>query len=128
MDHRAVPLEVLREFARDESERTSLRQVATMLGLGRTTLQKFIGAETTPHPRVRRKIALWYLEAGRGGDTAPEPARAPSPYGSAVATLLDGIDQARHDDARAELLDAIAALHAAYGSGPPAWLAELRGG
>ncbi|MBB4636153.1 hypothetical protein [Longimicrobium terrae] len=126
MDHRAVPLEVLREFARDESERTSLRQVATMLGLGRTTLQKFIGAETTPHPRVRRKIALWYLEAGPGGDAAV-PARAPSPYGSAVDTLLDGIDQARHHDARAELLDAIAALHAAHGSGPPAWLAELRG-
>lgn len=126
MDHRAVPLEVLREFARDQSERTSLRHVATMLGLGRTTLQKFIGAETTPHPRVRRKIALWYLEAERG-DAAGSP-RAPSPYGSAVDTLLDGIDQARHDDARAELLDAIAALHAAHGSGPPAWLAELRGG
>lgn len=124
MDHRAVPLEVLREFARDESERTSLRQVATMLGLGRTTLQKFIGAETTPHPRVRRKIALWYLEAE---GAAAGPARAPSPYGSAVDTLLDGIGQDRHHDARAELLDAIAALHAAYGSGPPAWLAGLRG-
>lgn len=126
MDHRAVPLDVLREFARDESERTSLRQVASMLGLGRTTLQKFIGAETTPHPRVRRRIALWYLENASG-----EPRGASEPdtsvYTAAVDTLLNGIDKDRYPAARAYLVDAVSAVHTDHGSGTPPWLAGLRG-
>lgn len=125
MDHRAVPLEVLREFARDESERTSLRQVAIMLGLGRTTLQNFIAGETTPHPRVRRKIALWYLESASGASGSAPPASA---HASAIGTLLDGIGEERHDAARADLVDAVAAVHATHGSGPPPWLAGLREG
>lgn len=50
MDHRTVPLEVLREFARSYAELTSLRTVAEDAGVGRSTVHSFITTEkhTTP--------------------------------------------------------------------------------
>jgi hypothetical protein len=60
-DHRSVPLDVLRDFARSEAELTSIRLAAEDAGVGRATPHKFITAGTKPHLRVRRLLALWYL-------------------------------------------------------------------
>lgn len=59
--YRAIPLAVLRDFARDEAERSSIRALASVIGVGRGTLSSFIEASTSPHPRVKRLVALWYL-------------------------------------------------------------------
>lgn len=124
MDHRAVPLDVLREFARDEAERSSLRQVAASLGLGRTTLQKFIAAETTPHPRVRRLVALRYLESRGQGKSEPE--RIPLAVTSAFGVLLETIPEARRRAAVTNLAGVLERLHAESGSPPPGWVVQLR--
>jgi hypothetical protein len=46
MDHRTVPVEVLREFARSQVELSSIRLVAEDAGVGRSTVHKFISAGT----------------------------------------------------------------------------------
>lgn len=60
---RSIPLAVLRQYARAAAERASVRSVAERIGIGRTTLNYFISGDTNrnPHPRVRRKVALWYV-------------------------------------------------------------------
>lgn len=124
MDHRAVPVEALREFARDRAELSSVRQVAAEVGLGRTTLHNFISADTTPHPRVRRLLALWYL---REKEKEKEgTAVSPETYTAALAILLRGIPAEQQAQARAALVERIAAIHANAGVGLPSSLAELR--
>jgi hypothetical protein len=59
--YRKVHVEELRRFVQDETELTSIRRVAAEVGIGRTTLHKFVAGETIPHPRVRRLLAIWYL-------------------------------------------------------------------
>lgn len=60
-EHRAVPLYLLREFYMDMVELTSLRDVASAAGIRRSTLRNFV-AGTIPHPRIRRLLALYYLQ------------------------------------------------------------------
>ncbi|HEY0017603.1 MAG TPA: hypothetical protein VGC13_14930 [Longimicrobium sp.] len=122
MDHRSIPVHTLREFARDRAELSSVRQVAAEVGLGRTTLHNFISADTTPHPRVRRLLALWYLREKE----IEESRVADEGYSAALDILLAGIPEAERASARAELLERIAALHAAFGAGAPPWLHDLR--
>jgi hypothetical protein len=109
MDHRTVPLEVLREFARSQAELSSIRLVAEDAGVGRSTLHKFISAGTMPHPRVRRLLALWYLRRVSGIDelelVRPYVAALevlfgslPEPYrGRAMMAVLDDVDHACTD-------------------------------
>lgn len=127
MDHRSVPLDVLREFARDESERTSLRQVAANLGLGRTTLQKFINAETTPHPRIRRQIALWYL-ASRDQARSPEPEPDVDAAQAALQVLVGDLPEEYREGAIRQLITRIEQLYASQGIPAPGWGAALRPG
>src|SRR5688500_4392342 len=83
-DHRAVPLAVLRDFARSMAELSSIRLVAEDAGVGRSTLHTFITDGTTPHPRIRRLLALWYLRRQSGLDEI-ELLR---PYVAALDVLL----------------------------------------
>lgn len=122
MDHRAVPVETLREFARDRAELSSVRQVAAEVGLGRTTLHNFISEDTTPHPRVRRLLALWYLREKE----KEEAALSPETYSAALAILLRGVPAEQRAQARAALIERIAALHANAGVRLPLGLAELQ--
>jgi hypothetical protein len=57
-DYRAIPVDVPRDFARTQTEITSIRQVADDVGVGRSTLHKFILGRTAPQPRVRRLLAV----------------------------------------------------------------------
>lgn len=83
-DHRAVPLEVLREFTRSMAETSSIRLVAEDAGLNRSTVHKFITAGSTPHPRCRRLLALWYLRRVEGIDEMD----LLRPYAAALDVLL----------------------------------------
>ncbi|HEU4883626.1 MAG TPA: hypothetical protein VFT45_15305 [Longimicrobium sp.] len=121
-DHRAVPVETLREFARDRAELTSVRQVAAEAGLGRTTLRNFLTRGTTPHPRVRRILALWYL-----GEKAKEQTPfLPEDYISAFDILLDGLPDDHRARAAAVLVERLVAMYASAGVEIPPALAELR--
>jgi|GEM_PF-5028860 len=121
MDHRAVPLEVLRDFVRSQTELSSIRQVAAEVGLGRTTLHAFINGETNPHPRVRRVLALWYLQKL---EQAPDIDVA-RPYVSALHILLSDVPEDRRQEAQQSLLTLLAETHDAAGAAPR-WLELLR--
>jgi hypothetical protein len=121
-EHRAVPVEAMRRFAQDQAELTSIRQVAAEIGLGRTTLHKFVAGETMPHPRVRRLLALWYLR--RQGHAAGDDV-AVRPYASALQILLGGVPEDVRERTTAEVLDVLERGYATAGE-PPAWLDALR--
>lgn len=121
-DHRAVPLETLRDFARDEAERTSLRQVAAAVGVGRTTLQNFIQAETSPHPRVKRLVALWYLKE----TTRSKEEETSEAYASALDLLVGAVPVERRSEARATLVAMVEQVHTLLGVPLPRELAALR--
>ncbi|MBW3572578.1 MAG: hypothetical protein KY467_15860 [Gemmatimonadetes bacterium] len=121
-DHRTVPLEVLREFARSEAERTSLRHAAEDAGVGRSTIHKFIMGGTTPHPRVRRLLALWYLRRMQGVDEV-ELIR---PYAAALDVLLAQVPATTVQRVTLGVLASIRDGIAAEGEDPPRWLDVLR--
>lgn len=123
MEYRAVSVETLREFARDRAELTSVRQVAAEVGLGRTTLHNFISGDTTPHPRVRRLLALWYLR-----EKDNQKAFSPADFASALTILLGELPAEQRAQATAALVDRIAALYASVGVAMPPGLAALRQG
>jgi hypothetical protein len=119
---RNIPLEVLREFVRTQSEETSIRQVAADIGLGRTTLHSFINAETTPHPRIRRKIALWYLDWLQ---SAPDMDLV-RPYAAALDVLTEGMPERQREGAVEIVLDGLELGFCSDGDSPPRWVEVLR--
>jgi hypothetical protein len=119
---RDIPLEVLREFVRTQAEETSIRQVAADFGLGRTTLHSFINAETTPHPRIRRKIALCYLDWLQ---TAPDLDLV-RPYAAALDVLTEGMPERQREGAVEIVLDGLELGFGSDGDSPPRWVEVLR--
>lgn len=121
MDHRAVPLEVLRDFVRSQAELSSIRQVAAEVGLGRTTLHTFINGETNPHPRVRRLLGLWYLQKL---EQAPDIDVA-RPYVAALEILLSEVPEERRRAAQQSMLELLTETHSEAGAAPR-WLELLQ--
>jgi hypothetical protein len=122
MDHRSVPVEVLREFARTQAELSSIRTIAEDAGVGRSTLHKFITAGTTPHPRVRRLLALWYLRRMSGLDEL-ELIR---PYVAALDVLFGDVPDPARVRATRGVLDSVERAYAEIGEESPRWLDVLR--
>lgn len=122
MDHRKVPLEVLREFARSYAELTSMRHVAEDAGVGRSTVHKFITEGTKPHPRIRRLLALWYLRRVSGIDEF-ELIR---PYVSALETLIRDVPDPSRTRAMLAVLDNVERACAEAGEETPRWVTVLR--
>ncbi|MBB4635934.1 hypothetical protein FHS01_001950 [Longimicrobium terrae] len=114
-DWRAVPIETVRAWVRDEADASSLRLVARRAGLGRTTLKKFIGGETSPHPRIRRSLTLLYLSS------------VPSVADAALDVLTANVPDQARAGARGALLELLARLHTAEGVNPPSWAVEGAG-
>lgn len=123
-DHRSVALEALRDFVRAEVERTSIRELAARIGIGRTTLHSFVGEETTPHPRVRRLLGLWYLKWIEIADEID----AVRPYTGALETLVAGVSDVERAATVGRVLAEVAAGYAAGENPPPRWLDLLRRG
>lgn len=57
-NYRAIPVDILRDFARTQTEVTSIWQVADDVGVGRSTLHKFILGPHGTVARVRRLLGL----------------------------------------------------------------------
>lgn len=122
-DHRAVPLDVLREFTRSLAEMSSIRHVAEDAGVSRSTLHKFITAGTTPHPRVRRLLALLYLRRAAGVDEL-EIVR---PYASALDVLLGDVPEPLLQTVTLNVLRAVGEVFPPDGEHEaPRWLEALR--
>lgn len=122
MDYRSVPVEVLREFARTQAELSSIRTISEDAGIGRSTLHKFITAGTTPHPRVRRLLALWYLRRMSGLDEL-ELVR---PYVAALDVLFGDVADPARVRATRSVLDSVERAYAEVGEESPRWIEVLR--
>lgn len=122
-NRREVPIEIVRELARHRAEQRTLRYVASQIGVGLSTLHNFVRG-AMPHPRIRQKLAEWYVrEVGQGGDAYPDVA-----YASAVQVLVAGIPADRRKDAAEDLVSLLEALHSKHGLPTPPWLERLRSG
>lgn len=119
---RDVPLDAIRELARDRAELASLRHVAPVIGLGHSTLHNFLTG-AAPHPRVRRLLGLWYLRE-TGAEGAEEVALRP--YASSLDTLLGEMPESARAGTAGEVLDVLGRAYAASGAIYPAWLQALR--
>lgn len=118
VDHRMIPVEVLREFAMHQAELTSIRLAAEDAGVGRSTLHKFIAQGSMPHARIRRLLALWYIRRVEGLELA-EYAR---PYVAAFENLFSGLPE----PSIRRVLDTIAEEFAAAERETPRWIAVIR--
>lgn len=119
-DHRSVPLEVLREFVRSGAEMSSIRAVAADAQVNRSTVHKFITAGTTPHPRVRRLLALWYFRHLSGMDEL----ELTRPYAAALDVLLADVPSSAVPDVT---LNVLRAIGAAFADGEaPRWVDVVR--
>lgn len=122
VDHRDVPLEVLREFMRSAAEMYSIRSIAEDARVGRSTMHSFINAGTMPHLRTRRLLALCYLRRLSGLNEL-ELVR---PYRSALATLLSDVMEPSRGVLTLTVLEAIAQACLAQGDDTPRWIQILR--
>lgn len=113
---RAIPIPTLRGFYADLAERNSIRVVAGWSGIGHSTLHNFLQG-ASPHPRVRRLLALYYVTAQQGGDqTGGRP--------EALAALVADIEESRRRKAVRGILQV---LEAGFGNGKvPPWIAAIR--
>lgn len=121
-DHRAVPLEVLRDFVRSQAELTSIRHVVEDAGVGRSTLHQFISSGTTPHPRIRRLLGLWYLRRLAGLDEVD----LLRPYFAALDVLLGGAVELVREGITLDLLRAVETRFGEAGQDPPHWVGVMR--
>lgn len=121
-DYRGIPTEVLRDFARSQTEASSIRSVADEVGLSHSALHKFVTGRTNPQPRVRRLLGLWYLEKVEQAHDI-DVAR---PYAAALEILLSEIPHERRGAAEQEVLSMLAQVHTPTGEPPPRWLELLR--
>lgn len=120
-DPRSVPVEVLRDFARSQTEVASIRVVADAVGIGRSTLNKFILGRTSPQPRIRRLLALWYLERS---EFAAEYDVVRT-YASALDTLTSLLTTERRTATATRIIAELEAGFAADNIQVPRWLHVL---
>ena len=119
---RDVPLDAVRDLAREHAERSSLRQLAPEIGLGHSTLHNFVKG-ASPHPRVRRLLGLWYLRETAG---SPEEFKL-RPYVAALDVLLADVHESARARARVTLLECVSDhVYGVSGGESPDWLAALR--
>lgn len=121
MEHREVPAEVLREFARQQVESSSIRLAAQAAGVGRTTMHKFIYAGTTPYPRVRRLLVLWYIRQVAG----VEEVEGIHPCKYALRLLLSHVPRRSRHRVAAEMLSILERGYADAGEVTPVWVTML---
>ncbi|HST60798.1 MAG TPA: hypothetical protein VLK84_19005 [Longimicrobium sp.] len=120
---RAIPVEQLRRWYQDQCELTSIRDVCTDVGIGRTTLHKFVAGETIPHPRNRRMLALHYVKRVGLAEPDDEDGRMAE---SAVGLLSRFFPPKNQRRMRLVLLDRMEDEFREAGCDVPEWLPRLR--
>lgn len=103
-----VPDEVLRDFYRSELDRSSFRRIEDRIGVGRTTLAKFLQG-SQPTKRIKRQLTAGYL-----GETDTDHHRG-------ALVLLVGHDVRMQEAATRALVD----VYRTQGHTAPSWLTRL---
>lgn len=93
-----VPVEVLREAARERVTSSSLRIAAAEIGMSWKGLELFVGG-TRPHPATVRKLTEWYLR--RAALNEEEPTR--EMIAAAVAVIVRQLPLAYREGATKQL-------------------------
>lgn len=119
-DYRAIPVEVLRDFALSQTETSSIRDVADQIGISHSALYKFVTGRTAPQPRTRRLLGLWYLDATERADEL-DVAR---PYAASLGMLLAGLPEPLRTRMEEKVLADLADGYTHVGP-PPRWLEVL---
>lgn len=118
-----VPIETVRELARGRSEQRSLRYVAEQIGVGLSTLHNFLRG-SMPHPRIRYKLAEWYVgEVRRDGEAFTD-----GTYVSAVQVIVSAVPAEGRTDATEDVISLVERLHDKHGLRRPVWVERLRSG
>lgn len=106
-------MDTLREWVRDETERTSLRAVAQAAEISHTTIVNFLAEPgRRRHVRVRRSLGMLYLA---------ESANTAQSVESAADVLLTGLPGDHVENARQALLGFVVELHQRFAGRLPPW-------
>jgi predicted transcriptional regulator len=111
-----ISTDALRAYVRERAESTSIRAVAQEMGVGHSTLYKFIGG-STPQARVGARLLAWYVRERRGS----EPAQV-----VAARALLSDLPRLEKTRAVAVLADSLEYIYATARQPAPGWLALVR--
>ena len=122
MDHRTIPIEVLRDFARSAAEQSNIRLVSEDAGISRSCLHRFVSAGTMPHPRVRRMLGLWYIRRLAGVNEIDFL----RPYFAALDVLLSDATDAVREDVTLDVLKAVETRFGEAGEPAPHWVGVMR--
>lgn len=106
----SVPDDVLRDFYQSELDRSSFRRIEERIGVGRTTLAKFLQG-SKPTTRIKRQLTAGYL-----GE------HSLNQYRGALILLVG--DDLRMQKAATR---ALAHVYTAQGRSTPPWLLRLAG-
>jgi hypothetical protein len=116
-----VALTRLRAAVTARVEMSSLRRVASEIGMSAPGLQSFLNGGT-PFEATRRKLSAWYFAHASGGESDLGAATAEN-Y---LTALLGHLPETRRDHARRTLLTTMASLTRREKVELPDWLVELR--
>jgi predicted transcriptional regulator len=111
-----ISVDALRAYVRERSASTSIRAVAQQIGVGHSTLYKFIGG-STPRARVRARLLAWYVRERRGR----EPAQV-----AAARALLSDLPRLEKTRAVGVLADSLEYIYATARQPSPGWLVLVR--
>ncbi|HEX6042828.1 hypothetical protein [Longimicrobium sp.] len=103
-----------RRAVRAAAEKSSLRKLASVIGLGHSTLHNFISG-AMPHPKVRRILHDWYVQQEGPGPLQP----------AELDHLLRDLPDYICEQVRPHLARVLAGGYAEGAIEAPAWLVEL---
>lgn len=115
---RAVDVEAMREWYREQVERGSIRQVAKLCGIGHSSLHNFLSG-ASPHPRIRSVLARYYLSQGNDPDHA-------KPALDALMLLPPGIEGQERQRLHGVIMGVIEQAYRARGDEPARWIAQMQ--
>ena len=118
----------IRDYARAQVARTSLRKVAKRAGVKVGATKKFIDG-STPYERNARLWKKWYIRETREGlAEAPDDALPAADAVAALELLLISLPEERRATGFREALDAFRRIYTGLGQTPPLWVVDLTGG
>lgn len=111
---RAVDAEALRQKVRAGVRQNGQHLTAILVGVPRAVVRKVL-AMSNPQPATLKRLQEWAMDR-------PDPEVTPGL--AALAVLASEFQSPRRARARADLAQALIAMHMAQGAPPPEWLIE----
>jgi hypothetical protein len=108
-----VPLRVLRDAVVRAVAASTVRAVASEVGISHPGLMKFV-AGAKPQTVTMRKLLIWYVRQSVTMDEGTATA--------AITMLVNGYPQHEREDVRKRLFEVLREAHTAAGREPPDWL------